>query len=28
LDMVDHSYNLIFKSLPKKTQAEITAVSE
>jgi predicted DNA-binding protein (MmcQ/YjbR family) len=28
LDMVDHSYNLILKSLPKKTQAEITAVSE
>jgi predicted DNA-binding protein (MmcQ/YjbR family) len=28
LEMIDHSYNLIFKSLPKKTQAEIIGVSE
>lgn len=28
LDMIDHSYDLIIKSLPKKTQAEITGVSE
>lgn len=27
LDMIDHSYGLILKSLPKKTQAEITGVS-
>ncbi len=28
LEMIDHSYDLIFKSLPKKTQAEIIGVSE
>lgn len=28
LDMIDHSYDLVFKSLPKKTQAQITGVSE
>ncbi|NNU33901.1 MmcQ/YjbR family DNA-binding protein [Mucilaginibacter sp. S1162] len=28
LEMVDHSYDLIFKSLPKKTQAQIIGVSE
>ncbi len=28
LDMIDHSYDLILKSLPKKIQAEITGVSE
>ncbi|MES2376795.1 MAG: MmcQ/YjbR family DNA-binding protein [Bacteroidota bacterium] len=27
LDMVDHSYNLVLKSLPKKIQAEITGIS-
>jgi predicted DNA-binding protein (MmcQ/YjbR family) len=28
LDMIDHSYDLILKSLPKKIQAEITGISE
>lgn len=28
LDMVDHSYTQVVKSLPKKTQAEIIGVSE
>ncbi|MDB5157532.1 MAG: MmcQ/YjbR family DNA-binding protein [Mucilaginibacter sp.] len=28
LEMVDHSYDLVVKSLPKKTQAEITGLSE
>ncbi|MBC7399488.1 MAG: MmcQ/YjbR family DNA-binding protein [Mucilaginibacter sp.] len=28
LDMIDHSYDLILKSLPKKIRAEITGVSE
>jgi predicted DNA-binding protein (MmcQ/YjbR family) len=28
LDMVDHSYDLIVKSLPKKTQAEINGTTE
>ncbi|TSJ43324.1 MmcQ/YjbR family DNA-binding protein [Mucilaginibacter corticis] len=28
LEMVDHSYDLVFKSLPKKTQAEITGLNE
>jgi predicted DNA-binding protein (MmcQ/YjbR family) len=28
LDMVDHSYEQVVKSLPKKTQAEISGVSE
>ena len=28
LEMVDHSYDLVVKSLPKKTQAEITGLNE
>jgi predicted DNA-binding protein (MmcQ/YjbR family) len=28
LDMVDHSYEQVVKSLPKKTQAEITGTTE
>lgn len=28
LEMIDHSYDLIVKSLPKKTQAEITGLTE
>jgi len=28
LEMVDHSYDLVVKSLPKKTQAEITGLTE
>jgi predicted DNA-binding protein (MmcQ/YjbR family) len=27
LDMVDHSYNQVIKSLPKKTQAEIAGIT-
>ena len=26
--MIDHSYDLVFKSLPKKTQAEILALAD
>ncbi|MDB5032368.1 MmcQ/YjbR family DNA-binding protein [Mucilaginibacter sp.] len=28
LEMIDHSYDLIFQSLPKKTQTEIIGISE